>query len=109
MLMVTPDVPIPLLMPSVRVHFVNEVVAGSLINFLGQERNTFFVDGRGESAHKPLTLSCQLPLAVMRLLPPLIVVSACLRVAAPPAHFHPPDRPNQGLTKQQARSLHYYK
>ena len=40
---------------------------------------TFFVaDGRGESTHKPPTPSCQLPLAVMRLLPPLMVVSALL-------------------------------
>ena len=52
---------------------MNEVVAGSPINFLDQVRNIFVVDGRGESTHKPPT---QFPLAVMRLLPPLIVVSA---------------------------------
>ena len=57
---------------------MNEVVAGSPINFLDQARNIFVVDGRGESTHKPPTPSCQLPLAVMRLLPPLIVVSALL-------------------------------
>ena len=56
---------------------MNEVVAGSRINFLDQARNIFVVDGRGESTHKP-TPSCQLPLAVMRLLPPLIVVSALI-------------------------------
>jgi len=57
---------------------MNEVVAGSPINFLDQARNIFVVDGRGESTHKPPTPSCQLPLAVKRLLPPLIVVSALL-------------------------------
>ena len=46
---------------------------------------------------------------VVRLLPPpLIVVSALLGVATPPAHSHLPDRPNQGLTKQQTQPLHYY-
>ena len=104
-----PDVPVPLLLPSDGVHFMNEVVAGSPINFLDQARNIFVVDGRGESTHKPLTPSCQLPLAVMRLLPPEIVVSAlCLGVATPTVHSHPPDRPNQGLTKQQTQPLHYY-
>ena len=73
-----PDVSVPLLLPSDGVHFVNEVVAGSPINFLDQARNIFVVDGQGESTHKPPTPSCQLPLAVMRLLPPLIVVSALL-------------------------------
>ena len=73
-----PDVPVPLLLPSDGVHFMNEVVAGSPINFLDQARNIFVVDGRGESTHKPPTPSCQLPLAVMRPLPPLIVVSALL-------------------------------
>ena len=43
---------------------------------LDQARNIFVVDGRGESTHKPPTPSCQLPLAVLCLLPPLIVVSA---------------------------------
>ena len=57
---------------------MNEVVAGSPINFLHQARSIFVVDGRGESTHKPPTPSCQLPLAVLRLLPPLIVVSALL-------------------------------
>ena len=71
-----PDVSVPLLLPSDGVHFVNEVVAGSPINFLDQTRNIFVVDGQGESTHKLPTPSCQLPLAVMRLLPPLIVVSA---------------------------------
>ena len=55
---------------------MNEMVA--VINFLDQARNIFVVDGRGESTHKPPTPCCQLPLAVMRLLPPLIVVSALL-------------------------------
>ena len=73
MWVVIPDVPVPLLLPSDGVHFMNEVVAGSPINFLDQVRNIFVVDGRGESTHKPPT---QFPLAVMRLLPPLIVVSA---------------------------------
>ena len=73
-----PDVPVPFLLPSDGVHFINEVVAGSLINFLDQARSIFVVDGRSESTHKPPTPSCQLPLAVMRLLPPLIVVSALL-------------------------------
>ena len=73
-----PDVPVPLFLPSDGVHFMNEVVAGSPINFLDQARNIFVVDGRGESTHKPPTPSCQLPLAVMGLLPPLIVVSALL-------------------------------
>ena len=58
---------------------MNEVVAGSPINFLGQARNIFVVGGRGESSHKPATPSCQPPLAVTRLLPPLIVGSAPLR------------------------------
>ena len=57
---------------------MNEVFAGSPINFLDQVRNIFVGDGQGESTHKPPTLSCQLPLAVRRLLPPLIVVSALL-------------------------------
>ena len=57
---------------------MNEVVAGSPINFLDQALNILVVDGRGESTHKPPTPSCQLPLAVMRLLPPLIVVSDLL-------------------------------
>ena len=57
---------------------MNEVFAGSPINFLDQARNIFVVDGRGESTHKPPTPSCKLPLAVVRLLPPLIVVSALL-------------------------------
>ena len=73
-----PDVPVPLLLPSDGVHFMNEVIAGSPISFLDEARNMFVVDGRGESTHKPPTPSCQLPLAVMRLLPPLIVVSALL-------------------------------
>ena len=76
MWVVIPDVPVPLLLPSDGVHFMNEVVAGSPINFLDQVRNIFVVDGRGESTHKPPT---QFPLAVMRLLPPLIVGSAQLR------------------------------
>ena len=57
---------------------MNKVVAGNPINFLDQARDIFDVDGRGESTHKPPAPSCQLPLAVMRLLPPLIVVSAML-------------------------------
>ena len=87
---------------------MNEVVAGSPINFLDQARNILVVDGRGESTHKPPTPSCQLHLAVMRLLPLLIVVSALLGGCNTPAHSHPPDRPNQGLTKQQTQPLHYY-
>ena len=71
-----PDVPVPLLLLSDGVHFINEVVAGSPINFLDQARNTFVVDGLGESIPKPSTPNSQLPLAVMRLLPSLIVVSA---------------------------------
>ena len=67
-----------LLLPSDAVHVMNEVVAGSPFNFLDQARNIFVVDGGGESTHKLLTPSCQLPVAVMRLLPPLIVVSALL-------------------------------
>ena len=58
---------------------MNEVVAGSPINFHDQVHNIFIVDGQGESTHKPPTPSCQLPLAVRRLLPPLIVGSALLR------------------------------
>ena len=108
MWVVMPDVPVSLFLPSDVVHFMNEVVAGSLINFLDHARSIFVVDGRSESTHKPPTPSCQLPLAVMRLLPPLIVVSALLGVATPPVHSHPPDRPNQGLTKQQTHPLHYY-
>ena len=73
MWVVMPDLPVPLLLPSDGVHFMNEMVA--VINFLDQARNIFVVDERGESTHKPPP-SCQLPLAVMRLLPPLIVVSA---------------------------------
>ena len=73
-----PYVPVPLLLPSDGVNFMNEVVAGSPINFLNQVRNRFVVHGRGESTHKPPTPSFQLPLAVMRLLPPLIVVLALL-------------------------------
>ena len=73
-----PDVPVSLLLPSDGVHFMNKVVAGNPINFLDQARDIFDVDGRGESTHKPPAPSCQLPLAVMRLLPPLIVVSAML-------------------------------
>ena len=34
-----PDVPVPLLLPSDLVRFMNEVVAGSPINFLDQARN----------------------------------------------------------------------
>ena len=106
------DVSVPLLLPSDEVHFMNderlnEKVAGSLINFLDQARNVV-VDGRDESTHKTPTPSCQLAPAVTRLLPPLIVVSALLGVATPPAHSHPPDRPNQGLTKQQTQPLYYY-
>ena len=74
-----PDVPVPLLLPFDGVHVMNEVVAGSRVNFLDQARNIFVVDGRGEPTHRPPTPSCQLPLAVMRLLPPLIVGSAQLR------------------------------
>ena len=57
---------------------MNEVVEGNPINLVDQARNILVVHGRGESTHKPPTPSCQLPLAVMRLLPPLIVVSALL-------------------------------
>ena len=68
---------------------MNEVVAGSPINFLDQARNILVIDGRGESTHKPPTPSSQLPLAVMRLLPPLIVVSAllgsCNTTSSPPS------------------------
>ena len=47
---------------------------------------------------------------VMRLLPPpLIVVSALLGGCnTTPAHSHPPDHPNQGLTKQQTQPLNHY-
>ena len=104
-----PDVPVPLLLPSDGVHLMNEVVAGSPINVRDQARNIFVVGSRDEFTQKPPTPSCQLPLAVMRLLPPEIVVSAlCLGVATPTVHSHPPDRPNQGLTKQQTQPLHYY-
>ena len=72
------DVPVPLLLPSDGVHFMNEVVEGNPINLVDQARNILVVHGRGESTHKPPTPSCQLPLAVMRMLPPLIVVSAQL-------------------------------
>ena len=34
-----PDVPVPLFLPSDGVHFMNEVVAGSPINFLDQARD----------------------------------------------------------------------
>ena len=57
---------------------MDEVVAGSPINFLDQALNIFVVDSRGESTHKPQTPRRQLPPAVVRLLPPLIVVSALL-------------------------------
>ena len=103
-----PDVHVPLLLLSDGIHLMNEVVAGSPINVRDQARNIFVVDSRDEFTQKPPTPSCQLPLAVMRLLPPLIVVSALLGFATPPAHSHPPDRPNQGLTKQQTQPLHYY-
>ena len=73
-----PDVHVPLLLLSDGIHLMNEVVAGSPISFIDQVRNTFVVDGRGEYTHYPPTPSCQLPLAVMRPLPPLIVVSALL-------------------------------
>ena len=63
MWVVMPDVPVPLLLPSDVVHFMNEVVAGSPINFLDQAHNIFVVDGRRESTHKPPIPSCQLPLA----------------------------------------------
>ena len=53
-----PDVSVALLLPSDGVHFMNEVVAGSPINFLDQARNIFVVDGRGESTQKPPTPSC---------------------------------------------------
>ena len=79
MWVVKPDVPVPLLLPSHGVHFFNEMIAVSPINFLYQARSTFVVDGRGQSTHKPPTPSCQLLLAVMRLLPPLIVVAALHR------------------------------
>ena len=46
----------------------HEVVAGSPVNLLDQAHNIFVVDGRGESTHKPPTISCQLPLAGNRLL-----------------------------------------
>ena len=46
MWVVMPDVPVPLLLPPDVVHFMNEVVAGSPINFLDQARNIFVVDGR---------------------------------------------------------------
>ena len=78
MWVVISDVPVPLLLPSDGVHFMNELVAGSPIYFLDQARSIFVVDGRGESTHNPPTPSCQLPLPVMRLFPPLIVVSALL-------------------------------
>ena len=67
-----------LMLPSDGVHFMNKVAAGSPINIFDQARNIFDVDGRGEYTHKPPTPSCKLPLAVIRLLPPLIVVSALL-------------------------------
>ena len=103
-----PDVPVPLLLPSDGVYFRNEMVAGSPINVLDQARKKFAVDGRGESTHKQPTPSCQLPLAVMRLLRRLIVVSALFLGAATPPALHPPGRSNQGLTKQQTQPLHYY-
>ena len=108
MWVVMPDVPVPLLLPSDGVHLMNEVVAGSPINVRDQARNIFVVGSRDEFTQKPPTPSCQLPLAVMRLLPPLIVGSAHLGVATPPAHSHPPDLPNQRLTKQQTQPLHHY-
>ena len=46
MWVVMPDVPVSLLLPSDVVHFMNEVVAGSPINFLDQARNIFVFDGR---------------------------------------------------------------
>ena len=46
MWVVMPDVPVPLLLPSDGVHFMNEVVAGSHVDFLDQARNIFVVDGR---------------------------------------------------------------
>ena len=73
-----PDVRVPLLLPSDGVYYMEEVVAGSPINFLDQTRNIFIVDGRCESTHTPRTPCCQLPLAVMRLSPPLIVILALL-------------------------------
>ena len=78
MWVIMPDVPVPLLLPSDGVDVINDVVAGSPVNFLDHARNINVADGRGESTHKPPTPSCQLPLAVMRLLPSLIVVSALL-------------------------------
>ena len=71
-----PDVLVPLVLPSDGVHFINEVVARSPTNALDQARNVLAVDSGGESTHKPRTTSGQLPLAVMRLLPPMIVGSA---------------------------------
>ena len=71
-----PDAAVPLFLPSDGVDVINDVVAGSPVNFLDHARNINVADGRGESTHKPPTPSCQLPLAVLCLLPPLIVVSA---------------------------------
>ena len=46
MWVVMPDVPVPLLLPFDGVHFMNEVVAGSHVDFLDQARNILVVDGR---------------------------------------------------------------
>ena len=88
---------------------MSEVVAGSPINFLDQARNTFVVDGRGESTHKPPTPSCQLTLAVMRLLPPLIVVSALLGGCNTTGSLPSTGSSNPGADeKQQTQPLQYY-
>ena len=41
-----PDVPVPLLLLSDGVHFMNEMVAGSPFNLLDHAHNVFVVDGR---------------------------------------------------------------
>ena len=55
MWVVMPDVPIPLLLPSDGVHFMNEGVAGSPITFLDQARNMCAFDGWGESTQSANT------------------------------------------------------
>ena len=46
MWVVMPEVPVPLLLPVDGVHVMNEVVAGSRVNFLDQARKIFVGDGR---------------------------------------------------------------
>ena len=108
------DVPVPLSLPSDGVHFMrwlqavpstfwtnhtiflSLMVGVNLLIYRQHQAVNFLLPETGCSR-----------VTVMRLLPTLIVVSALLGGCNTTGSL-PPDRPNQGLTKQQTQPLHYY-